>query len=125
VTGNPSPDMHVSGITQAEASSLFELRRHWEDTYRITLADGVWQAKPFDNVTHVLTADSAHELRTKLQEDSAARRYGTNGSALVPDPGEETYKRLQEILKDAESKGLRVSVTSASSGHHRLEVRLA
>ena len=64
-------DESTGGMTQSDATDLWTLRIHWEDAYHIALVDGVWRAKRVGNVMHVLTADSAHELKVKMQEDFA------------------------------------------------------
>jgi hypothetical protein len=55
-------------------TTLTDLRWHWEDAYRIDYADGLWAASPLSNVTEMITADTAMELRTKIRYDYAERR---------------------------------------------------
>jgi hypothetical protein len=57
-----------------QAAALAELRGLWQGEYWITYADGLWSASPFRDRRVVLTADSAPELRTKIQADYAVRR---------------------------------------------------
>ena len=82
MTGNPT-DMHDSGMTQAEASALFELRCNWGEDYEITWIGGIWVAmrrewnghQEPDNV--MLRTKSAEELKAAMQDDlrALARRY--------------------------------------------------
>lgn len=66
MTDNPT-----GGMSKEDATSLWTLRVHWEGRYHIALVDGVWRAKRCTDVTKVLTADTATELRTAMQDDYA------------------------------------------------------
>jgi hypothetical protein len=63
-------------LTAKEATSLWTMRVHWQDAYKISLNDGTWSASPLDAPAEVLTGDSAAQLNTRLQEDFAERLTG-------------------------------------------------
>lgn len=63
--------MLLSTDTQA---ALYDLRRLWQGEFFITYSHGIWRASPFRDGSVALTADSAPELRTKMQADYARRR---------------------------------------------------
>ena len=63
-------------MTQEEATSLFQLRCNWQDVYRVEFSYGVWSARRLDDAMHLLTADTAGELRTMMQDDYAGRLSG-------------------------------------------------
>jgi hypothetical protein len=59
-------------MSQAEMSSLFELRRIWEDRYIIGFTvGGSWRAARVGNALKSFTADTPEELRGFIQEDYA------------------------------------------------------
>ncbi len=79
-TGQTSEDRY--GMSSEDATTLFELRRIYEHTHKITLADGVWRASWMGNSLITFTADSGQELRSLLGQDYAAwaqeaRRHNT------------------------------------------------
>jgi hypothetical protein len=53
-------------------TSLWELRRWWEDFYRVESTGDVWSATLLADPAEVLTADTAMELRTKMQDHHSA-----------------------------------------------------
>ncbi len=57
------------GMSSEDATTLFELRRIYEHTHKITLTDGVWRASRMGNSLVTFTADSGPELRSMLGED--------------------------------------------------------
>ena len=54
------------GMSQEEQRDLWQLRTRWLNVFHIALVDGLWRAKRYNQVTHVITADSADELSDKL-----------------------------------------------------------
>ncbi len=54
-------------MTSEDATALFHLRCLWQGAYAISMTDGIWVARSLDNPTHVLTADTAPELRWLLR----------------------------------------------------------
>jgi hypothetical protein len=60
-------------VTSEEASALFQLRYQWQGAYLITLSGGIWSAQRLDDPAPSLTAGTAQELRTLMQEDDAGR----------------------------------------------------
>jgi hypothetical protein len=56
-------------LTSEDATALFHLRCLWDGAYAISLTDSIWVARRRDNPTHVLTADTASELRWLLPAD--------------------------------------------------------
>ncbi len=68
----------MTGPDDEQAAALAELRGLWQGEYWIACAGGIWSASPFRARTVVLTADSAPELRTKIQADYARRRPATS-----------------------------------------------
>jgi hypothetical protein len=59
-------------MTKEEAAALGDLRRIWEGAYHVGLIDGVWRAKRFNDVTAVITADPAGELKAMIESDYAS-----------------------------------------------------
>jgi hypothetical protein len=60
-------------VTSEDATALFYLRCLWDSVYAVSLSDGIWVARRRDNPTHVLTADTASELRWLLRADHCQR----------------------------------------------------
>jgi hypothetical protein len=58
-------------MTEQEMSGLWRLRTKWLGVYHIALADDVWRAKRYHDVTVVLTADTAEELGQQISTDYA------------------------------------------------------
>ena len=58
-----------SGMTEQEQSALWRLRSKWLGIYHVALVDDVWRAKRYNDVTRVLTADSADELGEAIKAD--------------------------------------------------------
>jgi hypothetical protein len=61
-----------AAMTKEEAAALTELRAMWRNAYHVAFIDGVWRAKRFNDVTVVITADTAEELKAMIDADSAA-----------------------------------------------------
>jgi hypothetical protein len=66
-------------MTAADATTLYDIRRIWEDRYKIDFMDGVWQACRLVGGISILTADTPDQLRGQIREDyrawqDAARR---------------------------------------------------
>jgi hypothetical protein len=120
MTGNPT-DMHDSGMTQAEASALFQLRCNWGGDYEISWIGGIWVAlrREFDGHQEpdslMLRTKSPEELNAAMLDD--LRRWLDD----TPD-SDGMYRKLEQMLQEARSKGLKVSVTSDEFGKHHLEV---
>jgi hypothetical protein len=55
-------------VTSEEATALFQMRCNW-DSYRITVAHGVWTAVRYNNPANVLTADTAAQLNWQIRVD--------------------------------------------------------
>ena len=65
-------------MTSEDATALFHLRCLWQSAYAISVTDGIWVARPRDNPTRILTADTAPELRWLLRADyGQQQRTGT------------------------------------------------
>jgi hypothetical protein len=62
-------------VTSEEATALFQMRCNW-DSYRITVARGVWTAVRYNNPTNVLTADTAAQLSWQIRVDYGRWRQG-------------------------------------------------
>jgi hypothetical protein len=56
-------------MTEQEKSDLWRLRTQRLGVYHVALVDDVWRAKRYNQVTHILTADTADELADKVQSD--------------------------------------------------------
>ncbi len=56
-------------MTEQEQSDIWRLRTRWLGVYHIALVDGVWRAKRYSQVTHVITADSADDLGAQIKAD--------------------------------------------------------
>jgi hypothetical protein len=66
-----SPRPH--GMSQEEASSLFNLRLTWEGRYQVSFTKGTWQAaRVGSSGDFSLTADTAEQLGQEIREDSRA-----------------------------------------------------
>ena len=61
-------DHHMSA---ADATALYDLRRTWEDRYKIEIIDGVWQACRLGGGISIITADTPHQLAGLVREDYA------------------------------------------------------
>jgi hypothetical protein len=72
--GPPASLPHHRTISASDATSLWELRAHWQDIYFIALNDGTWRASPCADRTKILTADTAMGLKVMMQEDYAEYR---------------------------------------------------
>jgi hypothetical protein len=55
-------------VTSEEATALFQMRCSWE-SYRITVADGVWTGVRYNNPANMLTADTAAQLNWQIRVD--------------------------------------------------------
>lgn len=56
-------------LTEQEQRDLQRLRARWLGVYPVALVDDVWRAKRFNDVTSVITADSALELGDAIKRD--------------------------------------------------------
>jgi hypothetical protein len=61
-----------AAMTEEEAAALAGLRAMWRNAYHVAFIDGVWRAKRFNDVTVVITADTAEELKAIIDADYAA-----------------------------------------------------
>jgi hypothetical protein len=61
-----------AAMTEEEAAVLAELWAMWRNAYHVAFIDGVWRAKRFNDVTVVITADTAEELAGLIDADYAA-----------------------------------------------------
>jgi len=61
-----------AAMTKEESSALSELRAIWRNAYHVAFIDGVWRAKRFNDVTVIITADTAEELAGLIASDYAA-----------------------------------------------------
>jgi len=59
------------GMTEQENAELWRLRMRWLGIYHVAMADGVWCAKRYHDVTHVLTANTVGGLAEQIQHDYA------------------------------------------------------
>lgn len=59
-------------MNSEDATTLWELRCRWGDTYSVALSNGTWAATRLANTAVVLTADSGEELREAIRTDYAA-----------------------------------------------------
>jgi hypothetical protein len=67
-------------MTEEEAASLAELRAMWRNAYHVAFIDEVWRAKRFNDVTVVITADTAEELAGLIDADYAAWTFPARSS---------------------------------------------
>jgi hypothetical protein len=58
-------------VTEQDNAELWRLRMRWLGIYHVALADGVWRAKRYHDVTHVLTASTLAGLAEQIQNDYA------------------------------------------------------
>ena len=68
-------------LDKADQSTLNSLRWHWDTAYAINCDGTIWTAIPAAEPEAVLTAGSAMELRTAMQNDYAARAMRANATA--------------------------------------------
>jgi hypothetical protein len=54
-------------VTSEEATTLFQLRCAWEQSFRVEFRDGVWTARALAEPVEVLTASTGPELRELMQ----------------------------------------------------------
>jgi hypothetical protein len=59
------------GMTEQEYAELWRLRMRWLGIYHVALAEGVWRAKRYHDVTHILTANTLAGLAEQIQHDYA------------------------------------------------------
>lgn len=69
-------------LSQEDQTSLNMLRWHWEKFYAVNYDGGTWTAIPAAAPEAVLTADSAMDLRTLMQNDYAARAIRAGATAI-------------------------------------------
>ncbi len=76
ISGPCLPNPH--GMSAEDATALFELRRIWENRYKIDYnsADGVWTASRLLGGVSVITADTAKQLCGLISEDYATWARG-------------------------------------------------
>lgn len=60
-------------ITEWQAGLLADLHYHWGDAYHISTDGDVWSASPVTDLTVVLTAESADDLRRQIRSDYGHR----------------------------------------------------
>jgi nitroimidazol reductase NimA-like FMN-containing flavoprotein (pyridoxamine 5'-phosphate oxidase superfamily) len=61
-------------LSKEDQSSLLDLAWHWEAAYTFSVIEGQWQAVPAADLSAVLTAATAEELREKVRQDYANRQ---------------------------------------------------
>ncbi len=64
-----------------DQAALTRLRWHWDGAYAVNCDGGSWTAIPAAAPEAVLTAGTAMELRTLMQDDYAARAIATGATA--------------------------------------------
>ena len=57
-------------------TTLNDLRFHWDDFYRVSCHDGVWQASPLSDPAVIISRDTSMELREALRLDYTERKSG-------------------------------------------------
>jgi hypothetical protein len=62
------------GMTEQEYAELWRLRMRWLGIYHVALAEGVWRAKRYRDMTRVLTANTLAGLAEQIQHDYTASR---------------------------------------------------
>jgi hypothetical protein len=60
-------------VTSEDATALLHLRCLWQETYTITLSNGIWAARRHDQPARVLTADTPPDLRWQIRTDYGER----------------------------------------------------
>ena len=70
-----------SMLDKEQQTMLNALRWHWEKFYAVNCDGSAWTAIPAAAPEAVLTASSATELRTAMQNDYAARAMRTGATA--------------------------------------------
>jgi hypothetical protein len=98
-------------VTGEEATTLFQLRCVWDQSFRIECGDGVWSARALADPAKVLTAGSGTELRELMQgialsNDEPARRAARNEPRPTPD-------RLSSLLPVTQREVLRQALADA------------
>ena len=68
-------------LDKEDQSTLNALRWHWDKAYAINCDGKTWTAIPAAEPETVLTASTATELRTAMQNDYAARAMRANATA--------------------------------------------
>ena len=68
-------------LAKEDQSTLNALRWHWDKAYAINCDGKTWTAIPAAEPEAVLTASTATELRTAMQNDYAARAMRANATA--------------------------------------------
>ena len=58
-------------MTEQEYAELWRLRMRWLGIYHVALAEGVWCAKRYHHMTHVLTANTLAGLAQQIEHDYA------------------------------------------------------
>jgi hypothetical protein len=66
-------------MSAADATALYDLRRTWEDRYKIEIIDGIWQACRLGGGISIITADTPHQLAGLVREDHTAWQAATRG----------------------------------------------
>ncbi len=61
-------------LSREEQTDLLDLQFHWDTAYRFQVTDGIWTATPAIDRAHVLTAESAWDLRELVRNDYAERQ---------------------------------------------------
>jgi hypothetical protein len=56
-------------MSEQEQRDIWQLRSRWLGVYHVALVDDVWRAKRYNDVTKVITADTAGELGDAIQRD--------------------------------------------------------
>jgi hypothetical protein len=60
-------------ISDWQADDLADLHRHWGEVYVIKCDGETWSASPVTDMTVILTAESAGELRQAIRRDYGSR----------------------------------------------------
>jgi hypothetical protein len=61
-----------TGLTRADATELNDIVWHWEKAYGITYDGAAYSAARIGYPEHILTADTAGELRSLIRSDYRA-----------------------------------------------------
>ena len=65
--------MVVVNVTEWQVGDLADLHWHWGDAYSITTDGDTWSASPRTDLTVIVTAETADDLRALIRTDYAQR----------------------------------------------------
>jgi hypothetical protein len=67
-------------LDKEQKTALVRLRWHWDESYAVNCDGDTWTAIPVAEPLAVLTASTAAELRTAMQNDYAERASASRAS---------------------------------------------